>query len=57
MFVFGLLCITLLSFVFCNLLEEEQTAGCFVFIVLQMSCYCQCSVTLLPLCRGLVCGV
>ena len=41
-FVFVLLCITL----FCNHLEEDERAGCLAFIVLQMSCYCKCSVTL-----------
>ena len=27
-------------------IEEEVKAGCFAFIVLQMSCYCKCSVAL-----------
>ena len=27
-------------------LEEEERTGCFTFIVLRMSCYCKCSVTL-----------
>ena len=45
-FVFVLLCITLCPFWFCNHLEEEERAGCFVFIVLRMPCYCKCSVTL-----------
>ena len=45
-FVFVLLCITLCPFYFCNHLEEEERAGCFAFIDLQMSCYCICSVTL-----------
>ena len=44
--VFVLLCITLCPFQFCNHLEEERRAGCFAFIVLRMSCYCKCSVTL-----------
>ena len=46
MFVFVLLCITLLPFYFCNHIEEEERAGCFAFIVFPMSCYCKCSVTL-----------
>ena len=33
-------------FLFCNQLEKEERAGCFAFIVYQMSCYCKCSVTL-----------
>ena len=36
--------------------EEEKRSGGFAFIVLQMSCYCKCSLTSLW-CRGLVCGV
>ena len=45
-FVFVLLCNTLCPFKFCNHLEEEEKAGCFVIGVLQMySCY-KCSVTL-----------
>ena len=31
---------------FCNHLDEEERAGCFAFIVFQMSCYCKCFVTL-----------
>ena len=31
---------------FCNHLEEEEKAGCFVFIVLQMHCYHKCVVAL-----------
>ena len=31
---------------FCNHLNEEERAGCFVFIVFRMSCYCKCSVAL-----------
>ena len=27
-------------------LEEKKRAGCFAFIVLRMSCYCKCSLTL-----------
>ena len=27
-------------------LEEEEKAGCFAFIVLQMTCYCKCSMAL-----------
>ena len=33
-------------FQFCNHLEKIENAGCFAFIVLQMSCYCKCSVAL-----------
>ena len=44
--VFVLLCINLCHFQFCNHLEEEERAGCFAFIVLQMSCFCICSVAL-----------
>ena len=36
-FVFVLLCITLCPFKFCNHLEEEEKAGCFAIIVLQMN--------------------
>ena len=46
MFVFVLLCITLGPFYFCNHLEEEEKAGCFAIIVLQMHCYDKCSVVL-----------
>ena len=46
MFVFVLVCITLCPFWFCNHLDEVERAGCFVFIVLQMSCCCKCSVAL-----------
>ena len=48
MFVFILLCITLFTlFLFCNHLEEEEKAGCFAIIVLQLYyCYCKCSVAL-----------
>ena len=45
MLVFVLLCITLCHFYFCKHLEEEEGAGCFALIVLQMSCYCKWSVT------------
>ena len=44
----GVLCLSL----FCYALrvsihlEEEEKAGCFAFIVLQMSCYCKRSVAL-----------
>ena len=38
-FFFVLLCITLCPFSFCNHLEEEEKAGCFVIFVLQMYCY------------------
>ena len=46
MFVFVLLCITFCPFLFCNHLEEEEKAGCFAIIVLQIYCYCKCSVAL-----------
>ena len=50
MFVFVLLYITLRQFYFfqiiCNHREEEQKAGCFAVIVLQIFCYYNCSVTL-----------
>ena len=46
MFVFVLLCITLCSFEFCNHLEEEEKAGCFVVIVLQTFCYYKYSMAL-----------
>ena len=46
MFVFVLVCITLCPFLFYNHLEEEEGAGCFAFIVFQMSCYCKCSAAL-----------
>ena len=45
-FVFVLLCISLCSFYFCNHLEEEEKAGCFAAIVLQMYCYYKYSVAL-----------
>ena len=45
-FVFILLCIALCPFWFCNNLEEEERAGCFAFVVLRMSSYCMCSLTL-----------
>ena len=40
------LCIILCPIKFCNHLEEEENAGCFAIIVLQMYCYYECSVTL-----------
>ena len=43
-FVFGLLCIALCPFYFYNHLEEEEKAGCFALVVLQMYCYYECSV-------------
>ena len=39
MFVFVLLYIILCPFSFCNHLEEEEKAGCFAIVVLQMYCY------------------
>ena len=32
----------LMSFLFCNHLDEEKKAGCFAFIVFWVSCYCIC---------------
>ena len=32
------------SFLVLQHLNEEERAGCFAFIVLQVSCYCKCSV-------------
>ena len=46
MFVFVLFRITFCSFLFCNHLEEEEKAGCFAIIVLQMYCHYKCSVAL-----------
>ena len=43
MFVFVLLCINLCPFYFCNHLEEEEKAGPFAIIVLQIYCYYKCS--------------
>ena len=34
------------SVLVCNHLEEEEIAGCFSIIVLQMYCYYKCSVAL-----------
>ena len=44
----SLLCywITLFPFYFCNHLEEEEKAGCFAIIVLQIYCFYECSVAL-----------
>ena len=36
----------LMSFLVCHHLDEEERAGCFVFIVFWMSCYCKCHVAL-----------
>ena len=57
MFVFILLCITLCSFYVFNHLEEEENAGCFAIIVLQMYCYYKCSVALPRGAVGLVFSV
>ena len=46
MFVFVLLCITLCPFLFCNNLEEEEKAGCYAIIALQMYCYYKYSMAL-----------
>ena len=44
----SLLCYSLLSvhFSFCNHLQEEEEAGLFATIVLQMYCYYKCNVVL-----------
>ena len=42
MFVFVMLCTSLCPFSFCNHLEEEEEAGYFAIIVLQMYCYMKC---------------
>ena len=42
----SLLWYVLLCAQFCNHLEEEEIAACFVFIVLRMSCYYKCSIAL-----------
>ena len=34
------------KFPFCNHLEEEEKAGCFAIVVLQMYCYYKCFVAL-----------
>ena len=44
--VLCLSCITLCPFLFYNPLEEEEKAGCFAIIVLQMYFYYKCSVAL-----------
>ena len=36
LFCYALLCV---HFIFCNHLEEEEKAGCFAIVVLQMYCY------------------
>ena len=41
---FVLVCITLWPFLFCNHLDEEESADCFAFIVFWMPCYCTCPV-------------
>ena len=41
-----LLCITLCSLKFFDQLVEEEKAGCFVIIVLQVYCYYKCSLAL-----------
>ena len=56
MFVFVLLCM-FVPFLVCDHLEEEEIAGCFAIIVLQMFCYYKCSVTFLHDAVGLVCSV
>ena len=35
-----------MSILVCKHLEEEEKAGCFAFIILQLSCYCKCSMAL-----------
>ena len=60
MFV-GVMCLSLYALLcvlssFCNHLKEEERAGCFSFVVLQMYCYYKCSVALLSVPRvGLQC--
>ena len=39
--------INVICVLFVSFLEEEEIAGCFAFIVLRMSRYSKCSVTLL----------
>ena len=39
LFCYALLCVH-------SSFEDEEKASCFTFIVLQMSCYCKCSVAL-----------
>ena len=46
MFVFFLLSVTLCPFKVCNHLEEDDNAGGFAIIVLQMKCYYKCYVVL-----------
>ena len=46
MLVFVLVFITFWPFSFCNHVDEEERAGCFSFIIFQMSCYCKCFVAL-----------
>ena len=46
MLVFVLECIVLCPFEFCNYLDKEERVGCFAFIILWMSCYLKCHVTL-----------
>ena len=43
LFCFALLCV---HSSFCTHLEEMEKAGCFAIIVLQMHCFCKCSVAL-----------
>ena len=45
MLVFVLVCITYVLSSFAIILTRKR-AGCFAFIVFQMSCYCKCSVAL-----------
>ena len=44
----GVLCLSLFrcASLFCKYPEEEEKAGCFASIVLQMYCYYKCSVAL-----------
>ena len=41
------------SILVCSHIEEEEKAGCFAIIVLQIYCYCKCSV----LWFGLQCAI
>ena len=46
MFVFDCHALLYVHSSFAFILKKEEKAGCFAFIVLQMSCYCKCSVGL-----------
>ena len=42
MLVFALVCVALCPFWFFSRLDEEEEAGCFVFVAIWMSCCCKC---------------